>query len=56
VLTVLSAELNVVRARGLWPRSLLGVGRDEDERVLGALAKAEARDESQSIRVDFDRR
>jgi len=56
VLTVLSAELNVVRARGLWPRSLLGVGRDEDERVLGALAKAEARDESQRIRVDFERR
>ncbi len=26
-LTVLSAELNVVRARGLWPRSLLGVDR-----------------------------
>jgi YihY family inner membrane protein len=55
-LTVLSAELNVVRARGLWPRSLLGVGRDEDERVLGDLAKAEARDESQSIRVEFERR
>ncbi len=27
VLTVFSAELNVVRARGLWPRSLLGVDR-----------------------------
>jgi YihY family inner membrane protein len=26
-LTVLSAELNVVRARGLWPRSLLGADR-----------------------------
>lgn len=26
-LTVLSAELNVVRARGLWPRSLLGTDR-----------------------------
>ena len=27
MLTVFSAELNVVRARGLWPRSLLGVDR-----------------------------
>ncbi len=53
-LTVLSAELNVVRARRLWPRSLLGVDRDEDERVMRALAKAEARDESQRIRVEFD--
>jgi len=56
VLTVLSAELNVVRARRLWPRSLFGVGRDEDERVMRALAKAEARDESQRIRVDFGQR
>jgi membrane protein len=56
LLTVLSAELNVVRARRLWPRSLLGVARDEDERVMRALAEAEARDEQQRIRVDFDRR
>lgn len=56
LLTVLSAELNVVRARRLWPRSLLGVGREEDERVMRALAKAEARDDQQRIRVDFDRR
>jgi membrane protein len=53
-LTVLSAELNVVRARRLWPRSLLGVDRHEDERVMRALAKAEARDESQRISVEFD--
>jgi len=56
LLTVLSAELNVVRARRLWPRSLLGVAREEDERVMRALAEAEARDEQQRIRVDFDRR
>lgn len=56
VLTVLSAELNVVRARRLWPRSLLGVEREEDERVMRALAQAEARDESQRIDVDFGRR
>jgi uncharacterized BrkB/YihY/UPF0761 family membrane protein len=33
-LTVLSAELNVVWERRLWPRSLLGAGREEDERVM----------------------
>ncbi len=53
MLTVFSAELNVVRARRLWPRSLLGIGRDEDERVMRGLAKAQARDERQNIRVDF---
>lgn len=52
-LTVLCAELNVVRARGLWPRSLLGVEREEDERVMRELAKSQARDDSQRIRVDF---
>jgi len=54
MLTVLSAELNVVRARHLWPRSVLGVGRDEDKRVMRDLVKAQARDERQSIRVDFN--
>jgi membrane protein len=54
LLTVLAAELNVVRARQLWPRSLLGVELPEDERVMRALAEAEARDERQRIRVDFD--
>ena len=54
ILTVLSAELNVVRERRLWPRSLLGAGREEDERVMRALAKAQARDDSQRISVEFD--
>jgi YihY family inner membrane protein len=53
-LTVLSAELNVVLARRLWPRSLLGVELPEDERVMRAIAKAEARDERQRIHVDFN--
>ncbi len=56
MVTVLAAELNVVRERRLWPRSLLGAGREEDERVMRALAKAEAREDSQRISVDFDRR
>lgn len=56
MVTVLCAELNVVRARGLWPRSLLGAGRAEDQRVMSALAKSEARDDSQRIHVDFEGR
>jgi len=56
ILTVLSAELNVVRERELWPRSLLGAGREEDERVMRAIAKAQAREDSQQISVDFERR
>lgn len=56
ILTVLSAELNVVWERRLWPRSLLGAGREEDERVMRALAKAEAREDSQRISVEFGRR
>lgn len=53
VVFVLSAELNVVRARSLWPRSLFGAPRHEDQRVFGALAQAEARDEHQRIDVEF---
>jgi membrane protein len=54
-LTVLCAELNVVRARRLWPRSLLGVEREEDERVMRGLAKSQAREEGQRIEVEFER-
>lgn len=56
MLTVFSAELNVVRARGLWPRSLFGIEQEADERVVRALAEAEARDEGQRISVYFERR
>lgn len=53
-MTVLCAELNVVRAQSLWPRSLLGVGREEDERVMRGLAQSEAREEGQTIKVEFE--
>lgn len=53
---VLCAELNVVRAHRLWPRSLFGVQRREDERVLSALARSQARDDTQQISSEFDRR
>lgn len=54
LLTLLAAELNAVRARRLWPRSLLGIHRPEDERVARGLARAQALDEEQRIRVEFD--
>ncbi len=53
VVFVLSAELNAVRARSLWPRSLFGASRREDRRVFGDLARAEARDDRQRVDVDF---
>jgi membrane protein len=53
-LTVLCAELNVVRARSLWPRSLLGVEREEDERVIRGLAESQAREDGQRIEVEFE--
>lgn len=48
VLTVLSEKL--------WPRSLFGVKREEDERVLTRVAKTEEKEEPQRIDVAFDRR
>lgn len=54
ILTVLSAELNVVRERRLWPRSLLGERREEEERVRRAFGQAEAN--SQRSGIDVGRR
>lgn len=52
--TLLAAELNVVRTRRLWPRSLapppLG---DADEQVLEDLAKQEERLPEQRVEVSF---
>jgi membrane protein len=53
-ITVYAAEVNVVLARGLWPRSLLGPPkRSADEKALTALAKVEERDDSEKIDVEF---
>jgi membrane protein len=53
--TLYAAEINVVRARRLWPRSLLSdpptIG---DEETLTALAKVEERIDSERIEVRFD--
>ncbi|MGH8834476.1 MAG: YihY/virulence factor BrkB family protein [Actinomycetes bacterium] len=49
-----AAEVNVVLARRLWPRSLLQPPlTDADRRVLSALAEAERRRAEQTIQVRF---
>lgn len=51
---VLSAELNTVIARRLWPRSLLAPPvLDADHRALEALARTEERSDEQHIEVTF---
>jgi len=54
-MTLYAAEINAVRARRLWPRSLLDdpttIG---DEEALTALAKVEERIDSERIEVHFD--
>jgi YihY family inner membrane protein len=53
-LLLYAAELNVVLARRLWPRSLLQPPLTEpDRRVLTALAEAEERRPEQTIEVSF---
>ena len=53
-MTLLAAELNVVRARRLWPRSLAPppLGRP-DERALEGLARQEERLPDQRVEVSF---
>jgi hypothetical protein len=53
-LTLYAAEVNVVVARGLYPRSLLGGPTVEaDKRTLTGLAKVEERHETQEVDVAF---
>jgi hypothetical protein len=53
-MTLYAAEVNVVLARKLWPRSLFG-GPSEpaDQKTLRALAKVEERHEDEQIDVEF---
>jgi membrane protein len=54
-LTLYAAEINVVLARKLWPRSLFGPpDQPADEKTLTALAKVEERSEQQTVDVTFD--
>ncbi|HEY1834558.1 MAG TPA: YihY/virulence factor BrkB family protein [Solirubrobacteraceae bacterium] len=53
--TLLAAEVNVVRARRLWPRSFFGDELlDADKRVLEASAEVEERHARENVEVDFD--
>jgi len=54
-LTLYAAELNVVLARRLWPRSIVQPPlTDADERVLRAIAEQEERRPEQGVGVGFD--
>jgi YihY family inner membrane protein len=54
--TLYCAEFNVVRARQLWPRSLLQPPlTGADERTLAAIAKQEERRPEETVEVHFDR-
>jgi len=51
-----AAEVNVVRARRLWPRSLFDPATEADMRALRAAARVEERREGERIEVTFDAR
>src|SRR3954454_14875338 len=53
-IVVLSAELNSVLSRRLWPRSLFDPPTEADRRALAALAQVEARRDDQQVEVRFD--
>jgi membrane protein len=53
-LILLAAELNVVLARNLWPRSLIGDLLEADKQALGDSARAAQLDRRQHIAVTFD--
>jgi inner membrane protein YhjD len=54
-MTLYAAEINVVVARKLWPRSLFGPPAEPaDEQALTALAKVEERHDTEQIDVSFD--
>lgn len=53
-ITLYSAEINVVLARKLYPRSLFSPVVPADEKTLTALAKMEERNEREKIDVSFE--
>jgi len=55
-LTLYAAELNVVKARRLWPRSIVQPPLVEaDRRVLDLIARQEERRPEQSVESSWDR-
>jgi membrane protein len=54
-ITLVAAEVNVVRARRLWPRSFFGDSLlDADRRALTASAEAQERVQHENVEVTFD--
>jgi len=54
-LTIFAAEINVVKARRLWPRSFFSESLlDADRRALTASAEAEERVHEENVEVSFD--
>jgi uncharacterized BrkB/YihY/UPF0761 family membrane protein len=53
---VYAAEINVVRRRRLWPRSLLEPPVPADRRTLDAMAKIEQRRDEQEVDVHYGER
>jgi YihY family inner membrane protein len=54
-LIIFAAEVNVVRARRLWPRSFFSEPLlDADKRALTSLAETEERVEQENVEVSFD--
>ena len=53
--TLIAAEINVVRARALWPRSFFSPPLlDADKRALTSSAEAEERVQEENVEVNFD--
>ena len=54
-MTLIAAEINVVRARRLWPRSFFSDPLLEaDKRALTATAEVQERIDEQNVEVTFD--
>jgi membrane protein len=54
-ITLYAAEINVVLARRLWPRSLFGAPEwPADQKTFTALAKVEERDPTEQVDVTFE--
>jgi YihY family inner membrane protein len=53
-ITLMAAEVNVVLARKLWPRSLAGDLRPADERTMRDAGEAAQRDRREHINVTFE--
>ncbi len=54
-LTLIAAEINVVRARRLWPRSFTAPLLDADRRALTSSAETEERVQEENVEVTFER-